>query len=151
MKKIFVDSSAWIAVADPADDHHGDAAAYYLELIGRGDALVTSSDVVTETCARFQDLTAGDGAEGFRDRVKAAWQQGLLQIVTVDAEVTRKAWDIFERYHDRLSSFQHCTSFVIAGRMGIQDVFSFHPDFVTIGFRVWPRLGRSRTDLDLTD
>jgi predicted nucleic acid-binding protein len=49
-----------------------------------------------------------------------------------------------------LSSFLRCTSFVIAGRLGIQDVFSFDADFAAIGFRVWPQQGDNGEGRDLT-
>jgi predicted nucleic acid-binding protein len=150
MTQIFIDSSAWSAVADPAHRHHREAAEYFVGLIQRGCELVTSSDVLTETYAWFLQMTGPGSAAEFRSAMKLARRQGLVRIVPVDAEVARKAWELFERYHDRLSSSRHCTSFVIAGRLGIRDVFSFHDDFNAIGFRVWPQAGANGDELDLT-
>jgi len=62
-----------------------------------------------------------------------ARQQGFLQVVWVDEEIAREAWDIFERSDDQLFSFQDCTSFVIARRLGIRDVFAFDEDFGAMG------------------
>jgi predicted nucleic acid-binding protein len=150
MRKVFLDSSAWLAVADPQNQNHQAAAKYFLGLIRRGDQLVTSSDVLTQTYDRFQHALGPGEVARFHRTMKSARRQGLLHIVAVDSEITRKAWDIFERYHDQLSSFRHCTSFVVAGRLGIQDVFSFHQDFDAIGFRVWPRPGANGDGHDLT-
>jgi predicted nucleic acid-binding protein len=150
MKQVFMDSSAWFAVADPNDRNHPEAAEYFVGLIRRGHELVTSSDVLTETYARFKHATGPSSAARFRSAVKLARTQGLVRVVAVDTDVARKAWEIFERYHDRLSSFRHCTSFVIAGRLGIRDVFSFHEDFSTIGFRVWPSPSAKNDGRDLT-
>jgi len=150
MRRVFLDSSAWLAVADPENQHHRVAAEYFMDLIRRGDELVTSSDVLRETYARCQRVLGSSGAALLHHTMKSARRQGLLQVVAVDSEIARKAWDIFERYHDRLSSFRHCTSFVVAGRMGVQDIFSFHQDFDAIGFRVWPRPGTNGDGRDLT-
>lgn len=150
MKQVFVDTSAWLAVADHTDQHHHQAREYYLGLIRRKEVLVTSSDVLSETYSRFQRTTGHRGAARFHSIVEIAQRQGLLRVIAVNAEIARKAWDIFERYHDRLSSFRHCTSFVVAGRLGIQDVFSFDEDFSAIGFRVWPPRGANGS-ADLTE
>jgi len=149
--RVFIDTSAWLAVADPAHEHHEAAADYYVQLIRRGDSLVTSSSVLTETNARFERSAGEEGARRFRAAVSQARCQGLLQTVAVNSEIARRAWDIFERHCGRLSSFLHCTSFVVAGRLGIQDVFSFNPDFATIGFRVWPQQGPNGEGRDLTE
>ena len=148
--RVFIDTSAWLAVADPAHEHHEAAADYYLRLIRGGDNLVTSSDVLTETYARFERCAGAEGAKRFGEAVSSARHQGLLQTVAVNSEIARRAWDIFERYNGRLSSFLRCTSFVIAGRLGIQDVFSFDADFAAIGFRVWPQQGDNGEGRDLT-
>ena len=148
--RVFIDTSAWLAVADPAHEHHEAAAEYYVRLIRRGDSLVTSSNVLAEACAGFERHAGEEGAKRFRAAVGKARRQGLLQTVAVNSEIARRAWDIFERYNGRLTSFLHCTSFVIAGRLGIQDVFSFSDDFAAIGFRVWPQQGPNGEGRDLT-
>lgn len=139
MNHVYVDSSAWLAVADPSDQHHREASQILLGMIRRQTILVTSADALAEAQARVQ-LKAGDQpATRFNRMMERAQEQGLLQVVPVSAEISRKAWGIFERHHDRLTSLQHCTSSVIAGRLGIRDVFSFADDFGALGFRVWPR------------
>jgi predicted nucleic acid-binding protein len=139
MSQVFVDSSAWLAVADPSHRHHREASQLLLGLIRRQDMLVTSADVLAEARVRVL-LKAGDeSAARFHRMIERAQEQGLLEVVPVSAEISRKAWDIFERHHKRLTSLQHCTSSVIAGRLGVRDVFSFADDFSALGFRVWPQ------------
>jgi len=148
--RVFIDTSAWLAVADPAHENHEAAADYFVRLIRRGDRLVTSSDVLTETYARFEHHAGAEGAKRFRAAVSKAGRQDLLQTVAVNSDIARRAWVIFERYSGRLSSFLHCTSFVIAGSLGIRDVFSFNADFAAIGFRVWPQQPPNGEGRDLT-
>ena len=139
MKKIFVDTSAWYALINDEDKNHRRAKLYYLSLIKRRFALVTSSDVLTETYTRLRYSIGHRFAVHFHGMIEMARQQGFLQVVWVNEEIAREAWDIFERYDDQLFSFQDCTSFVIARRLGIRDVFAFDEDFGAMGFRVWPR------------
>jgi predicted nucleic acid-binding protein len=137
-KQVFVDTSAWVAVADHHDQRHDQAATFYLDLIQQGGTLVTSSRILADAYSHFQGNGGRDSASRFRSLVSRAQQQGLVHVVPINSEITRLAWDIFERHHTRLGSFEHCPSFVIAGRLGLQDVFTFEDDFHVIGFRVWP-------------
>lgn len=138
MSEIFLDRSAWIAVADSGDRHHQQAVEYFTRLLHRSDTLVTSSDTLADTYARLTRSAGPHVADRFRDMVRAAQDRGLVEVVPVDSELRRKAWDIYEQHHNRVSSFENCISFVAAGRRGVRDIFSFSPDFASLGFRVWP-------------
>jgi len=139
MNRVFVDSSGWMAVADPGHRHHREASQLFLGMIRRRDILVTSADELADARVHMQYRAGDQFATHFDCIMERAREQGLLEIMPVSPEISRKAWDIFERHHDRLTSLQHCTSSVIAGRLGIRDVFSFADDFGALGFRVWPQ------------
>ncbi|MDH7486366.1 MAG: PIN domain-containing protein [Anaerolineae bacterium] len=138
MRHIFVDTSAWYALINDADANHRRAKSYYLSLIKRRTALVTSSDVLTESYTRLRYSVGHRFAVRFHGMMEMAQRQGILRVVWVDEDIASEAWDIFERYEDQFFSFQDCTSFVIARRLDIRDVFAFDEDFGVMGFRVWP-------------
>lgn len=150
MKTLFVDTSAWLAVVDNTDTYHRVAKHYYLGSIKRRVVLITSSDLLTETYTRLRYTTGHRDAVRFHGMMEMAQQQGFLRVVWVDEDIASEAWDIFERYDDQFFSFQDCTSFVIARRLDIQDVFAFDEDFSVMGFRVGPRQGARGADRDLT-
>lgn len=149
MKTLFVDTSAWLAVVDNTDRYHRVAKEYHLGSIKRKASLVTSSDVLTETYTRLRYATGHRDAVLFHSMIEMAQQQGFLQVVWVNEEIASEAWKVFERYDDQVLSFQDCTSFVIARRSDIQNVFAFDEDFSIMGFTVWPRRSANGTESDL--
>ncbi|HED10336.1 MAG TPA: PIN domain-containing protein [Caldithrix abyssi] len=57
MKKssnVFIDTSAWLAILDPADDHHEKARDYYAGLLERSARLFTNNVVLDETLDRIK-------------------------------------------------------------------------------------------------
>jgi predicted nucleic acid-binding protein len=74
----------------------------------------------------------------FWSAMQSAQGEGLLQILRVDETVWQEAMEIFEKYSDQQFSFTDCTSFVLARRENIEDVFAFDCHFSIFGFNVWP-------------
>ena len=56
----------------------------------------------------------------------------------MDDEVWREAMEIFEKYSDQDFSFTDCTSFVLARRESVDEVFTFDRHFAMFGFNVRP-------------
>lgn len=134
MKMLFVDSSAFIAIVNAGDSWHGKA----LELLGKiekGDLefkrIVTSDYVIDETITRLRYSV------GYKEAVE--WGRNILvsnvvERINVDEEIFNRAWELFEKYDDKMLSFTDCTSFSIMEKMGIRKVFAFDEDFDKVGF-----------------
>lgn len=131
---LFVDSSAFIAIVNAGDSWHGKA----LELLGKiekGDLefkrIVTSDYVIDETITRLRYSV------GYKEAVE--WGRNILvsnvvERINVDEEIFNRAWELFEKYDDKMLSFTDCTSFSIMEKMGIRKVFAFDEDFDKVGF-----------------
>lgn len=131
---LFVDSSAFIAIVNAGDNWHGKA----LELLGKiekGDLefkrIVTSDYVIDETITRMRFSV------GYKEAVE--WGRNILvsnvvERINVDEEIFNRAWELFEKYDDKMLSFTDCTSFSIMEKMGIRKVFAFDEDFDKVGF-----------------
>jgi predicted nucleic acid-binding protein len=129
-----VDSSAWIALADRSDQHHGRAAAW-LEALGGGSRLHTSNYVVAETVTRLR-RQAGL-------RIALRWVEDLLRsrVVSVhcaDAGMDEEAVGVLRKYRDQELSFPDCSSIVLLRRLRIDRIFAFDDDFRRLGFEVVP-------------
>jgi predicted nucleic acid-binding protein len=70
--------------------------------------------------------------------VTAAEKLGDLKILWVDRAIASAAWEIFEKYSDQVFSFTDCTSFVLARRAKVNEIFAFDEDFVVMGFVMRP-------------
>ena len=129
---LFVDTSAWFALANRQDPDH--RAVRDLLNSGHG-RLVTSNFVFDETvtlcCYRLGHNVASRVGEGIRRGSVA----DLARATTHD-EAT--AWDLFRERADKQYSFTDCVSFVMMKRLGIERVAAFDDDFRREGFVVLP-------------
>ena len=132
--KCFVDSSAWIALADRTDQYHLQASAF-LRQLSASDLLHTSNYVLAETITRLR-RTAGH-------HVAVRWAEDcrkshLLHIHYGDQEVDDAALQIFKKYADQELSFVDCASMALMERLNIERIFAFDEDFRKSGFVLVP-------------
>jgi predicted nucleic acid-binding protein len=124
---IFVDTSAFFALADRTDRLHNQAIQFF-ELNER--LLVSSSLVAYET------ITLVRMRLGYEPAVKVGemlLDQGAVPLIRATIADERKAWQMFKRYSDKRFSFVDCASFVLMRRLGIQAAFAFDRDFRQMG------------------
>ncbi|MEW6609751.1 MAG: PIN domain-containing protein [bacterium] len=131
---IFVDTSAWIATVVKKDINHKKASSYYLDLLNKNIGLITSNYVLSGVYTRVRYDVSHQKACEFRHIISEATSQRFLSVSWSNEEIENQAWEIFESYRDQRFSFVDCTSFVIAKRLKIKEVFAFDDDFVIMGF-----------------
>jgi hypothetical protein len=136
MAPVFVDTGAWIAMAVVRDQFHKQAASYYRNLSKA--PLVTTNYVLVETYTRIRYDDGHAKALRFHGLIKEAVKVGRLYLEWVTPGIHEKAWGIFEQYSDQAFSMVDCTSFVIASRAHIKEVFGFDQSFITMGFILRP-------------
>ena len=136
--RTFVDTSAWVALVDDSDRYHAKAKSHYLQLLKEKTNLLTSNYVLAETYTWLRYHAGHRYAIRFHEMLTAAEKLGNLRILWVDRTIADAAWEIFERYGDQVLSFTDCTSFVLARRAKINEVFAFDEDFTVRGFVTRP-------------
>ena len=134
MNKIFVDTSAWIAVTVKMDQNHKKANYTYGRLLSRKAGLVTSDYVIDESITRIRYDSGHREALRFYEIIMKSIELCFLTLRRIDAEIWEDSIAIFRKYSDRKLSFTDCTSFALAGRLKIKDVFAFDEDFEVMGF-----------------
>ena len=126
MDLIFVDTSAWYALANEKDINHALARQFSAE----NRRLVTTNFVIDET------ITLTLIRAGYRQALSVGeqlWNGQLASIIWVTRDDERVAWDLFKRYDDKAFSFTDCTSFAVMMRLGLMCVFTFDTDFAQTG------------------
>lgn len=134
--KLFVDTSALIALADRADQCH-EAAKTVAHTFSSATRLHTSNFIIDETVTRLR-MTAGT-----RVAVQAAealWKSELYQVHTIDHAIERQALQRMDKYADHRLSFTDCTTLVLLERLRLDHIFAFDQDFRDIGYQVVPVL-----------
>lgn len=134
-REVFVDSSAWIALADDADRYHRRAARAYPGILEARQRLVTTNLVVAETYIVLRRGLSYDAAIAFLDSL-----EGSLRIRKVysDASLEEAAAALLRRFSDQDFSFTDAVSFVAMREEEIEEAFAFDRHFATAGFRLLP-------------
>ncbi|KXB09294.1 hypothetical protein AKJ60_00570 [candidate division MSBL1 archaeon SCGC-AAA385M11] len=134
MNKIFVDTSAWDALADKGDKNHLNAKNFRDEIAGRYK-LVTSNYVLDELFTLLL-LNIGYGPTvDYKEKLDVLIAEHVLDVIWIDDVIAKEAWNVFEKYNvDKLWSFTDCTSYAVMKRLNISEVFAFDHHFEQMGF-----------------
>ena len=132
---VFVDTSAWVALADKDDSHHKDAASIYPSIFKNHKQLVTSNLIIAETYIILLKELRHKAAIEFLERTKASPR--ILTIYS-NQNIEAEAEGILVKYVDQDFSYTDAVSFVIMKRQKIKKAFCFDKHFVTAGFTSIP-------------
>ena len=128
---VFVDTSAWVALADKDDSHHRDAASSYPSILKNHKNLVTSNLIIAETYIILLKELRHKAAIEFLERIKASPR--ILKIYS-NENIETEAEGILAKYMDQDFSYTDAVSFVMMKRQKIRKAFCFDKHFVTAGF-----------------
>ena len=126
---IFVDTSAFYALADAGDPHHPDARRLLTALLEKEEGLITHNYVLVETIALIQHRMGAEAALRFADSAAA------FEIEWVDRALHEGALRAMKSTRRRKVSFVDQVSFRVMRSRGIGEVFAFDRDFRKEGFR----------------
>jgi predicted nucleic acid-binding protein len=124
--KLFVDTGAFIALADADDENHKNAAAFYRNSREKGTFFLTTNFVVCETMNYLRARVSHHIAVLFRENLK---KSRFIEIATVTPSVEDEAFTIFKRYADKDFSFTDCTSFSVMKSLKLKSAFAFDKHF----------------------
>jgi predicted nucleic acid-binding protein len=129
---VFVDATAWIAIASPKDENHEPASEYIQEAADSGILLFTTRFIFAETLIFIRKRVSVEKAIEFGEYLLESPQVKMLEI---QPELHEKTWEIFKKYRDwRDLSYVDCLSFVVMKNSGINTAFAFDDDFRRFGF-----------------
>ena len=130
---VFVDTSAWVALALARDPLHARAVEAWDQLTGLRARLHTSVPIMLETFTFLDRHSTRD--------VAVAWKDSLadlddLRVLTCSADEMNAAWRYFSRREFHKLSAVDATSFVLMSGARIRVAFAFDHHFATAGFRL---------------
>lgn len=132
---IFVDTGAWVAIADKNDQYSKEASYQYTSLILKKERLITSNLVLVETYNLLSQTLGAGATIKFGNILDST---NLIRIETITEMDWDRGWKILEKYDDKKFSFTDCTSFALMERLKIKTAFSFDVHFTQYGFTKIP-------------
>lgn len=129
-RRVFNDSSAYLALLDRRDEHHAEAVTILTALVAGRYRAFTTSTIVIEAHALILANLGGDQARQFLRGIEAS----ETRVVQVRARDEASARQLLFRYTDKTWSFTDAISFVVMERLGMRLAFTFDEDFAQYGF-----------------
>lgn len=129
MARVFVDTSAVIALLVPTDDSHHLAKRIFQELWQREVPLVATSYVLLETYALLGRRIGLPAISRFRRKLAP-----LIKPIWVDQSLHERGLDLLQLRSVRDLSLVDTVSFVAIREHGIDEVFAFDHHFDDEGF-----------------
>jgi predicted nucleic acid-binding protein len=134
MRRIFFDTSAYVALIDTSDQFHADATRLVERIIASRLPRVTTNYVLAEAYTRIRRKLSHVIAVRFGDSIGQDVIAGHLKVICVDKTLDDAAWGIFKKYADQDFSFVDCTSFAWLRQHPDSEVFAFDKHFLWMGF-----------------
>ena len=129
-RRVFVDSSAYLALLDLDDRHHGEAVELVTSLAEQGYRQFTSNILLIETHALIlSSLGIAQALQFLREM-----SESRTIIVRVRARDEERGQQILFQYTDKDFSFADAISFGVMERLRIRYAFSFDRHFAQYGF-----------------
>ncbi len=127
----FVDTSAFYALMDAADQDHARSKARWTRLVDEDEAMVTTNYVLLETAALLQNRLGLEAVRVFQDDVAA-----LCSIQWVDEGLHKSAVSGLLLSGNRKISLVDAVSFQVMREAGVDKAFCFDQHFRKQGFTV---------------
>ncbi len=140
-KKIFVDTWAWLAIANGNDSFHESAKKCLDDIYSTNKKMVTSDYVLDEVITSLFSKTSHASSIRFVETVLKGAEKGELTIERIDEGRFQQTWSMMKKYTDKNNiSFTDFSSFIIMQDLKIKQAFTGDNHFlkVNLGFEIIP-------------
>lgn len=131
---LFVDTSAFVALADRGDTHH-QSAVQFIRNLPADEVMITSDYVMDETLTRLRFSIGHEAAMKFGTGIL---KSRMVRMIHIDESLWKQAWEFFKKYPDQAFSFTDCVSFAVMRVFDVSVAFSFDQDFLKAGLQIVP-------------
>lgn len=123
--KVFVDTSAFCALAIPKDKNNSRAKFLHQQIQEKKAILYTSDYVLDEVYTLLKVRDCHATSVRFMDEINKTH----ISILRMTDDIEQIAKAIFKKFDDKRLSFTDCTSFAFINHLGINTVFAFDEHF----------------------
>jgi predicted nucleic acid-binding protein len=126
LRKVFVDTSAFVALRNRGEREHVPARAALSALVEECALLFTSNYVFAETYTALLIRVGREEAVEWGRRFRGS---AAIELIPADKPVEEDAWSILEAHADKAWSYVDATSFALMEQEGTVEAFAFDRHF----------------------
>jgi len=131
MKKVFADTSGWLALVVKSDSLHEQAVGVYQDLLSGGYDFVTHDGILLEIGNSLSSVKARSIALRLKESIETS---NRIELVSLSPELIEAGWKIYAKRADKDWGVIDCISFVAMQRHGITEVLTTDKHFKQAGF-----------------
>ena len=131
MKKVFVDTAAWLALLNIDDIWHQQAKQIRLELVKQNYIFITTEFILLEVVDALCYPGLRNNTAKFLQNI---YQLKSTKIVALSQDLLQSGLSLYEQRLDKDWGLTDCISFVVMQREQIQEAFTSDKDFEQAGF-----------------
>lgn len=129
--KIFIDTTAWLALEVLNDSNHKKAQKHAQEIMRQRVLLFTSDYVLNETYTRLIYNVHLKAAQKFHRSIQKGLKSNLT-LFEVDYKIRNRAWKELTKYRDHQLSFTDATIVAQFKNYRLDEIFTFDHHFRSI-------------------
>ncbi len=131
---IFIDTWAWLTMADRDDPRHTEVARFYQRAATRRLPVYTSDYVLSELITLLFRRISFAKASNFIEGLLTSAERGQIRVERVTSKRFATTWEWRKRFQDKPRiSFTDLSSMVIMDELGIQQVLTEDEHFMHVG------------------
>ena len=131
MKKVFIDTAAWLAMLNIDDIWHQQAKQIRLELVKQNYVFITTEFVLLEVGDALCSQVLRKNTANFLHNI---YQLKSTKIIILSQNLLQSGLSLYEQRLDKDWGLTDCISFVVMQREQIQEAFTSDKHFEQAGF-----------------
>lgn len=136
-RKVFIDTSAWMAYYLADEPDHIRIKNLIKGFIKEHTIIITSNDIIDETVTNFIYIKP-NLAKKFIDFISESIRIERVIQLWVDEEIQDEAFDLVNKYSEHQLSLTDASTIVLVNKFKIESVISLDSDFVKVGISTLP-------------
>lgn len=132
-RKVFVDTSAWLALVNKSDAAHQKARKVRDTLLKYHSQFLVTNYVMVEIANALSRIPYKETAVKLISSIEMSEN---IHIIEINKEIYKKAWQVYSTYLDKDWSLTDCTSFEVMRERRITEAFTTDKHFEQAGFDI---------------
>lgn len=131
MRKLFVDTSGWLALVNRSDLLHESATKIYNEYLDDGWHVVTHAGILLETGNSLSRIKLRHLAIKLKNRIDSS---AIIESISLSDQLIEDGWRLYSQRLDKEWGVVDCVSFLLMEKHGLTQALTADHHFTQAGF-----------------